>query len=226
MDAKGESLTTALAAPTEKRQKPRRGRPSREQERAITESIVQAGLRLFLADGYGATSMKRIGEEAGVAPNTLYARFPDKASLFRSLIEWKAASWKMAHPPRRPRAGAGLVEILETGALGMLEGVDREDIRALSRLLLLEADRFPELSRIYHDNAMIIGRDEFVDRIRNAPDADLTEEQVLDLATTLQEVVVGHARAKTFQDPAHRPISRRQVARRIASVIGRGFTRI
>ncbi|WP_097092244.1 helix-turn-helix domain-containing protein [Novosphingobium sp. Chol11] len=56
----------------------RRGRPSRNEEREITLAIRDAALVLFLEHGYGATSMKRIGEQAGVAPNTLYARFPTR----------------------------------------------------------------------------------------------------------------------------------------------------
>lgn len=216
------SVTRAVA-PAEKPLKTKRGRPSREQERVITETIIEAAYQLFIADGYGATSMKRIGEEAGVAPNTLYARFPDKAALFQVIIEWKSATWKVANPPRRPRAGAGLIENLETAVIGMLEAMDREDVSALGRLLALEGQRFPELARIYRDNALAIQQDDLVDRIRNAPDADISEAQADELATTLLEVVVGHAGTRMFQEASARPPSRRQVARRIARVLALGY---
>lgn len=190
----------------------RRGRPSRAQERAITQKIVETAL------------MKRIGEEAGVAPNTLYLRFADKAALFRALIEWKVAFWKVTNPPRRSRAKAGLVEILELAALGMLEAIARDDVAAIGRLLAMEGERFPELARIYRESAMQVGRNELLDRIVNAPDADLADEDAADLVTTLTEVIVGHTGSRMFYDPAGTG-TLRQVARRIARVIGAGHTR-
>ncbi|GEM_PF-1390949 len=199
----------------------RRGRPSRAQEQAITDRIVEAALRQFTTHGYGATSMKRIGDEAGVAPNTLYLRFSDKEALFRALIEWKVASWKVTNPPKRPKAGAGLEEVLEVAALGMLEAMAREDVAAIGTLLALEGERFPELARIYRESAMHVGRAYLIDGIRNAPDTDLAEEMVTDLATTLMETVIGYSANRKFYETSV-AVTLRPAARRIAKVLGAG----
>jgi TetR/AcrR family transcriptional regulator, cholesterol catabolism regulator len=51
------------------------------------EAIVAAARRLFLTEGYEATGMARIANEAGVAPNTLYWYFDDKDALLVATLE-------------------------------------------------------------------------------------------------------------------------------------------
>jgi AcrR family transcriptional regulator len=47
--------------------------------------ILDAAERLFLRDGYAATSMSAIAKEAGVASKTVYLAFETKAGLLREL---------------------------------------------------------------------------------------------------------------------------------------------
>lgn len=50
-------------------------------------SILEAAQRLFISNGYGATSIRAIAEEAGVAVQTVYAVFGNKRQLVIELIE-------------------------------------------------------------------------------------------------------------------------------------------
>lgn len=63
-----ESLRTAQIAETERR-------------------IVDAATRLFLADGYAATSLAAIARAAGVGARTVYVRFGTKANLFKRVVD-------------------------------------------------------------------------------------------------------------------------------------------
>ncbi|EQB06425.1 hypothetical protein L288_11275 [Sphingobium quisquiliarum P25] len=202
----------------------RRGRPSREEEREITLAILDAALRLFLNDGYGATSMKRIGEEAGVAPNTLYARFPDKATLFRAIVEWKAALWKVTNPPRYARPGSPMMEVIEVALTAVFDAMEREDISAIGRLLAQETERFPELAQIYHENATRVGQDGLVESIRQSSDCTLTEEEMYDLAKTMLECASGHMNLRMFNGGSGQETHRR-AAKRIATLLSRGSVR-
>ena len=199
----------------------RRGRPSREEEREITLAILDAALGLFLESGYGATSMKRIGEQAGVAPNTLYARFPDKATLFRAIVEWKAALWKVTNPPRYAKVGAPMLEVIEVALTAMFEAMDREDISAIGRLIAQEADRFPELAQIYHENATMVGQDGLVNSINQSIDCSLSETETLDLAKTMLECAIGHMNLSMFNSGSGQETHRR-AAKRIASLLAGG----
>ncbi len=48
--------------------------------------IVTAARRLFIEDGYDATSMSRLAKEAGVAPNTIYWYFADKDDVLIAVL--------------------------------------------------------------------------------------------------------------------------------------------
>src|SRR5262245_55358190 len=49
--------------------------------------ILDSAQRTFLRDGFHATTMERVAEDAGVSKQTLYNYFADKQDLFASLIE-------------------------------------------------------------------------------------------------------------------------------------------
>ena len=58
-----------------------------EQAKATRRAILDAARRLFLSNGYGATSIRAIAEEAGVAVQTVYAVFGNKRQLVIELLE-------------------------------------------------------------------------------------------------------------------------------------------
>lgn len=51
------------------------------------DAILRAARRCFLADGFSATTIKRIARAAGVSAATVYASFGSKAALVASLID-------------------------------------------------------------------------------------------------------------------------------------------
>jgi AcrR family transcriptional regulator len=85
--------------------------------------VVEAGRRLFLEEGYGATSIKAIAEAAGVSAPTVYAQFESKAGVLGRVVDVAVAGdHEDAGPARhRPEVAA----IYEPGALPV-----REHIRA------------------------------------------------------------------------------------------------
>src|ERR687889_120383 len=61
----------------------RRTRGARETRRRI----VDAAARLFVRDGYAATSISAIAQEAGVAVPTVYASLRTKANILRAVVD-------------------------------------------------------------------------------------------------------------------------------------------
>src|SRR5947207_15171817 len=60
--------------------------PRRQQQAAATRrTILEAAERLFLQDGYPATTMDAIAAEAGVSLKTAYLPFSTKSGLLRAL---------------------------------------------------------------------------------------------------------------------------------------------
>jgi AcrR family transcriptional regulator len=76
-----------MAKAAETKQKSRRYHSPRrkEQAEATRTAILDAAERLFVEDGYVATSMSAIAKEAGVALKTIYLAFETKGGLLRAL---------------------------------------------------------------------------------------------------------------------------------------------
>ena len=61
--------------------------------------ILEAALRLFSQRGYGATSIRDIAEAAGVSTGNVYHQFPDKETIFRTLLD---QYWQVLSAPDYP----------------------------------------------------------------------------------------------------------------------------
>ncbi|GIX29792.1 MAG: hypothetical protein KatS3mg124_0264 [Porticoccaceae bacterium] len=110
-------------------------------------AILAAALEEFLARGYGGASLSRIVARAGISKTTLYRRYPDKAALFRAVLDRQMARSR----PAAPLAASGgaplrLEEGLVRYADAMLAFALREEVRGVERLLCSEAHQFPELA--------------------------------------------------------------------------------
>jgi len=60
-------------------------------------AVLKAALRLFLEQGFGATSMDAIAREAGVSKATLYAHVKSKEELFAAITATCAEQLLAAH---------------------------------------------------------------------------------------------------------------------------------
>ena len=58
------------------------------QARATRRAIVDAAARLFVADGYGATTVDAIAAEAGVSRKTVFASVGGKVEALKLAIDW------------------------------------------------------------------------------------------------------------------------------------------
>lgn len=58
-----------------------------EQSRQTREAVLQAATRLFVEDGWAATTMARVAARAGVARQTVYLLFDGKLSLLDAAID-------------------------------------------------------------------------------------------------------------------------------------------
>ena len=125
----------------------RGGRPSREEAALLGERILDVATELFLAEGYGATSIEAIAQRAGISKRTFYYRFPDKAALFAAVVHRIIQGLR---PPAGTQLyeGGGLDDILRRLARLLLRAALAPMALALNRLMIAEAQRFPELAAI------------------------------------------------------------------------------
>jgi TetR/AcrR family transcriptional regulator, mexJK operon transcriptional repressor len=126
------------------------GRPSRAQALQLRERILEVATQLFLAEGYGSTSIEAVAERAGVSKRTFYHRFDDKAALFAAVVH--RIIEQIRPPPDVPLLeGSSLHDILRRLAGLILRAALSPQAIALHRLVTAESVRFPNLTRAVYD---------------------------------------------------------------------------
>jgi AcrR family transcriptional regulator len=62
-----------------------------ERSRRTREKVIEAARELFVAQGYGATSLQEVADQAGVAVQTVYFVFHNKRTLFKDVVDTSIA---------------------------------------------------------------------------------------------------------------------------------------
>jgi TetR/AcrR family transcriptional repressor of mexJK operon len=127
---------------------PREGTQSARKHKAI----LDAATALFLAKGYQNTSMDEIAALAAVGKQTVYKHFADKERLFSEIILGNIATAEgfTSDAADILRHTDDLERDLGEVARRYLATVIQPPVLQLRRLIIGEADRFPELARIYY----------------------------------------------------------------------------
>lgn len=127
-----------------------RGRPKCAPDTAQCGAIVNCARRLFVKNGYGATTTDEIAAECKISKQTLYRLFPSKTALFAAVVETHRQKW--LNLPRLNLPGnddnlplaEALVQIF---MIDIDDQADEERVEVI-RLVLAEGRSFPELAEI------------------------------------------------------------------------------
>lgn len=116
-------------------------------------AILEAATTVFLRHGYLSTSMDEIAAIAGVSKQTVYKHFADKERLFVEIVTSTVNEVSdPVHEEVLELADTGDVEAdLRDLARRQLARVMQPRVLQLRRLVIAEANRFPELGRTFHE---------------------------------------------------------------------------
>jgi AcrR family transcriptional regulator len=118
------------------------------------QAIIQAATEVFLQHGYLGATTDQVAARASVSKQTLYKHFADKQHLFAEIImdttvqvvdglsDAVASTLQDAQDVRKA---------LRDLADGFLRGLLQPDVLRLRRLVIAEADRFPDVGRAWFD---------------------------------------------------------------------------
>jgi TetR/AcrR family transcriptional repressor of mexJK operon len=118
------------------------------------QAIVQAATEVFLQHGYLGATTDQVAARASVSKQTLYKHFADKQRLFAEII--LAQTVQLVEGLSSTVTGSlqdaqdvrqGLREVAD----GWLSGLLQPDVLRLRRLVIAEADRFPDVGRAWFD---------------------------------------------------------------------------
>jgi TetR/AcrR family transcriptional regulator of autoinduction and epiphytic fitness len=109
------------------------------------EDIIQAAKDEFSDKGFGATSMDRIAETAGVSKRTIYNHFDNKEELFKAITEDQCDIFmRMSEYPYQ--AGKPLRPQLETIATQQMNMLCTDRFLRLAKMLTSETLTSPKLT--------------------------------------------------------------------------------
>ena len=137
------------------------------------QAILDAATTVFLNKGYAGTSMDDIAKLAAVSKQTVYKHFADKEQLFREIVlgvtgNSEAIITDLTSVLRSNEIDSvdDLRTVLTDLARRYIDGVLRPSVLSLRRLIIAEAERFPDLARTYFEQAPSRGIDVIADALQ------------------------------------------------------------
>ena len=117
-------------------------------------AIMEAATTLFLTQGYLETSMDEVAALAAVSKHTVYAHFSDKERLFSAII--LATTDQIDDLVRLVASTLDNTEDLERDLVKLarrfVTALMEPEVLRLRRLVIANADRFPDLGRTWYQN--------------------------------------------------------------------------
>jgi TetR/AcrR family transcriptional repressor of mexJK operon len=136
-------MDAALRPPSTRRQARREAR---------REAILDVAERYFFEHGYAAATMSGIAATLGGSKGTLWNYFPSKEVLFAAVIDRVTEAFR-AQLSLILNPKDGVETALGRFCLEFLRKLTSPEAIALHRLVVGEANRFPEVGRIFYERA-------------------------------------------------------------------------
>ncbi|HEX6518720.1 MAG TPA: TetR/AcrR family transcriptional regulator [Streptosporangiaceae bacterium] len=118
------------------------------------QAIIRAAAEVFLEHGYLGATTDEVAARASVSKQTVYKHFTDKQRLFAAVITETTAevAGQLADIAASTLDGTQDVrKALRDLADGWLRGMLQPEVLRLRRLVIAEAERFPEVGRAWFD---------------------------------------------------------------------------
>jgi len=129
------------------------GRPDQQASEELVRHIVDTATRLFISQGYAATSIEQIAAAAGSGKQTIYRRFTSKEALFIEVINRQGQRMTEMAAAAHASGGSPLAVLRGIGR-SMFDFMLEPEMIALHRILIAETARFPELGELVLENCM------------------------------------------------------------------------
>ena len=118
------------------------------------QAIIRAATEVFLTHGYLGATTDEVAARASVSKQTLYKHFADKQTLFAEVIldtTVIVVEGLTGAVERRLENADDVPAALRGVAAEWMGGLLQPDVLRLRRLVIAEADRFPEVGKAWYD---------------------------------------------------------------------------
>lgn len=126
-------------------ERPRAGRPTRDQAEARHAELLETALDMFLDRGFEQTTMEGLAAAVGMTKRTVYALYEDKSALFIATVQRAIERMIVANTVLRELDTGDLEETLTAVAQMRVAQVMTPAGLKLQRIINTESYRFPEI---------------------------------------------------------------------------------
>ncbi|MGW1160327.1 TetR/AcrR family transcriptional regulator [Streptomyces sp. NPDC002519] len=139
------------------------------------QAIVKAATQVFLEKGYSGTSMDDIAKLAAVSKQTVYKHFTDKETLFAEIVlaTTDQIDTMIDLVADIPSDSDTLEENLHRLARRFLAALTQPQVLRLRRLIISNADTFPQLGTAWYEQGFERVLDTLADAFRGLTDEGL-----------------------------------------------------
>lgn len=135
------------------------------------QAILEAATAVFLQKGYLGASMDEIAALAAVSKQTVYKQFTDKEALFNAIVlgttdQVATGIEGAAEAPPDSAETADVAVELRALASGLVASIMRPEVLQTRRLIIAEAERFPELTCSWYERGFQRGLASLASRLR------------------------------------------------------------
>lgn len=121
---------------------------------ARPKELLASAIELFVERGFASTRLEDVARRAGVSKGTLYLYYANKEDLFKAVVRQTILPMIDDAETSVAEFEGHSAELLRQVILSWWVRIGSTKASGISKLILAEADNFPELARFYQEEVM------------------------------------------------------------------------
>jgi AcrR family transcriptional regulator len=121
---------------------------------ARPKELLASAIELFVERGFASTRLEDVARRAGVSKGTLYLYYANKEDLFKAVVRHSILPMIDDAETSVAEFEGHSAELLRHVILSWWVRIGATKASGISKLILAEADNFPELARFYQEEVM------------------------------------------------------------------------
>jgi AcrR family transcriptional regulator len=121
---------------------------------ARPKELLASAMELFVERGFASTRLEDVARRAGVSKGTLYLYYANKEDLFKAVVRQTILPMIDDAETSVAEFDGHSAELLRHVILSWWVRIGSTKASGISKLILAEADNFPELARFYQEEVM------------------------------------------------------------------------
>jgi len=121
---------------------------------ARPQELLASAIELFVERGFASTRLEDVARRAGVSKGTLYLYYANKEDLFKAVVRQTILPMIDDAEASVAEFDGHSTELLRQIILSWWRRIGSTKASGISKLILAEADNFPELARFYQEEVM------------------------------------------------------------------------